>query len=123
MSGRNKVSKIKYEERILNDLNAILRKEISDPRLKLMSITKVILSSDFSSAEVYWDTYDASKRGTIKKALAGVTGKLRGKLSQILNVRHTPELHMLYDSQFEDERKIEGILGEEKKRFDLPETE
>lgn len=113
MAGRNKVSKIKFEEKILNDLNAILRKDIADPRLRLVSITKVKLSPDFSVAEVYWDTFDASKRGTIKKALTGVTGKLRAKLSQVLNVRHTPELQLFYDSQFEDEQKIQGLLNEE----------
>ena len=88
-----------------------LRRDIADPRLVMASITRVELTADYSQAKVYWDTFDANKRGDIKKAMEGVAPALRSILAKELNVRHTPELQFFYDSQFEDERKIEEILA------------
>ena len=77
-------SKIKLEERILNELNLALRAVVNDPRLKLVSITKVELNGDFSEAICHWDTFDMGKRGDVKKAIMGVKSRLRGILSQKL---------------------------------------
>lgn len=107
--------KDKFEERILHELNGALRSEFSDSRLQFVSFTKVELNSDYSEAIVYWDTFDASKRGDIKKAMTGIKGKLRAVLSTKLKVRHTPNLTLVYDSQFESEKSIEDILSSEAK--------
>lgn len=104
-----------FEERIQNELNMILRREISNPHLQFVSLTKVDLSNDFSVATVYWDTFDSSKRGDIKKALDSAQGKLRSSLARVLNVRHTPEITLQYDGQFEGEKAIEEILEKEAK--------
>ncbi|MBG60235.1 MAG: ribosome-binding factor A [Halobacteriovoraceae bacterium] len=103
-------NKAMFEERIKNEMNSFLRTELKDPRLMLMSITRVELNQDYSVASVYWDTFDSSKRGDIKAALNGTKGRLRSLLAKNLKVRHTPELNFSYDSQFEDERKIESLL-------------
>jgi len=99
-----------YQERIQNELNIVLRREIADPRLNLCTVTRVELNPDYSVASVYWDTFDASKRGDIKKAIEGVSGRLRSILAKNLQVRHTPVLNFIYDSQFEDEMKITELL-------------
>lgn len=99
-----------FEERIKNTINSSLRGELKDPRFLMMSATRVELNQDYSAAKVYWDTFDSSKRGDVKAALEGVAGKLRSVLAKKLNVRHTPELSFVYDSQFEDEKNIERLL-------------
>lgn len=100
-----------YQDRIKNEINMILRREVADPRLTLCSITRVELNPDYSVAEVYWDTFDSSKRGDIKTAIEGLSGKMRTLLAKNLNVRHTPSLTFFYDSQFEDEMKITQLLN------------
>ena len=60
--------KAMFEERILNELNMILRRDMNDTRLQFVSLTHVELSNDFSMAKVYWDTFDSGKRGDIKKS-------------------------------------------------------
>jgi ribosome-binding factor A len=103
-----------YQEKIKNELNVLLRREISDPRLSLCSVTRVDLNPDFSVASVYWDTFDASKRGDIKKAIEGISGRMRTLLAKNLDVRHTPTLTFFYDSQFEDELMITELLNKAK---------
>lgn len=110
---KNVDKKAQYEERMLGELNILLRSSLSDPRLQVMSFTRVELSNDFSEAKVYWDTYNAGKRGQAKQAVEAASSKLRSLLASSLNVRHTPALVMLYDSQFESEREIENLLNTE----------
>lgn len=111
MAGRgNKFSKIKYEERVRDEINLALRREFSDPRLMNVSITHVELTQDYSHAKVYWDTFNAQTRGDAKEAIEATTGRMRKLLSTKMEVRHTPEIHYIYNSQFEDEMKIDKLL-------------
>lgn len=104
-------NKTNYEENIKNGINMALRREIADPRLTMVSITRVELTQDYSEAKVYWDTFDPSKRGDIKKAIEGTSSKLRSILATNLKVRHTPRLTFFYDSQYEDEKTIQDLLS------------
>ncbi len=99
-----------FQDKIRNEISVMLRREIADPRLTMISITRVELNQDYSVAKVFWDTFDAAKRGDAKKAIDGLTGRMRSLLAKNLDVRHTPILEFFYDSQFEDELKITQLL-------------
>ena len=103
-------SKEKYQEKILHELNHILRCDVSDTRVQFVSVTAVELNKDFSVAKVYWDTFNPAKRGDCKKAIEGMRGHLRTLLSQNMKLRHTPVLNFFYNSQFEDQKRIEDLL-------------
>lgn len=108
--------KEKFEERILAELNSLLRTRISDKRLQFVSITKVELNADYSEAKVYWDTFNGDLKEDAKQGMKAVSGKMRSHLAQVIKVRHVPNLEFLYDSQFESEREIEDLLAEEAKK-------
>lgn len=116
MAQKKTFKKDKYEERILAEVNSLLRSKVSDPRLQFVSITKVELNKDFSVAQVYWDTFESSQRGDAKKAMESARGKLRSLLAQNLSVRAVPQLEFFYDSQFESEQVIEKILASEQEK-------
>ena len=115
MNKEKGIKKAKFEDRILNELNLILRTDLNDTRLQFASLTKVELSNDYSVATVYWDTFDSSKKEDIQSALSAAEAKLRSSLSQVIKVRHTPELSLVYDNQFESEQHIADLLGNEAK--------
>lgn len=111
MAGRgNKFSKIKYEEKVRDIINVALRREFADPRLLNVSITHVELTQDYSHAKVYWDTFNTATRGDAKEAIEATGGRMRKFLATKMEVRHTPEIHYIYNSQFEDEIKITKLL-------------
>lgn len=111
MAGRgNKFSKIKYEEKVRDEINLALRREFADPRLMNVSITHVELTQDYSHAKVYWDTFNAKTRGDAKEAIEATSGRMRKLLANKMQVRHTPEIHYIYNSQFEDANKIDQLL-------------
>lgn len=109
------VSKAKYEEMILSEVNQILRSKLSDTRLQFVSVIKVDLSNDYSHAKLFWDTFDLEKKVDIQKAMDSSASKIRALLSKSLTVRQVPALHFHYDGQFEAQNAIEGILAEEAK--------
>jgi len=103
-------NKIKFEERIRNEANLWLREGASDPRLTLLTITKVELNKDYSVAKIFWDSFSMDNKESSQEALSKSVGRLRSFLAKNLNVRHTPSLSFVYDSQYEDEKKIEDLL-------------
>ncbi len=109
------IKKAKFEDRILNELNLILRQDLNDTRLQFASLTKVELTNDYSVATVYWDTFDPEKKEGISSALQAAESKLRSSLASVLKVRHTPEIKITYDQQFESEQHIASLLGAEAK--------
>ena len=109
----NNFKKEKYEERLLNEINSLLRTGSSDSRLARVSVTKVELSPDYGYATVSWDTYDSGTRGDAKTAIEAASGRIRSELAKVLEVRHVPSLTFIYDNQFEEEKKIMDLLKKE----------
>ena len=107
----NNFKKEKFEERLLNEINGLLRGGINDGRLARVSITKVEISPDYSYATVSWDTYDSGTRGDAKAAFLAATGMIRSELAKVLEVRHVPALTFVYDNQFEEEKKIMDLIN------------
>lgn len=110
--GGNKFSKLKYEERVRDLINVALRREFADPRLLNVSITHVELTQDYSHAKVYWDTFNVATRGDAKEAIESTSSRMRALLAAKMEVKHTPQLHYVYNSQYEDESKITKLLKE-----------
>ncbi len=106
----NKFSKLKYEEKVRDVINLALRREFTDPRLMNVSVTHVELTQDYSHAKVYWDTFNVQTRGDAKTAIESTAGRMRKLLAEKMEVRHTPEIHYIYNSQFEDANKIDQLL-------------
>ncbi len=115
MAGEKALKKEQFENRILGELNMILRTRFNNPRLQLLSFTKVEVSSDLSVATVYWDCFDETTRGDAKKAVETIVGKLRSHLAQALKVRSVPLLRVKYDGQYDAEKEIDQILKAEEK--------
>ena len=110
MAKKNNFKKAKFEERLLNEINSLLRTGISDSRLQRVSITKVEMSPDYGYAVVYWDTFDSHTRGDAKAAIEAASGRIRSELAKVLEVRHVPSLSFIYDNQYEEEKKIMDLL-------------
>lgn len=123
MAKKDNFKKIKYEERLLNEINGLLRAGTNDGRLARVSITKVELSPDYGYATVSWDTYDSGTRGDAKTAIEAASGRIRSELAKVLEVRHVPSLTFVYDNQFEEEKKIMDLINAEKDKNTSENTE
>ena len=80
----------------------LLRYEIKDPRVGMVTVTAVDVTSDLSHATVSFTHLGGGAHAD--EVLAGLThaaGHLRSQLSQRLRVYSVPQLHFRYDDSIE----------------------
>ena len=94
----------------MEELSVILMTEIKDEDIKFVTITGVDNTIDLSYAKVYFTVLDDSKKDSTLKALNGASKFIRGKLSERIEIRHTPELKFIYDESIEYGNHIEDII-------------
>jgi len=94
-------------------LSAIIAREIKDPRLGFLTITRVILSSDLQYATVYVSVLgDESDQKQTMIILNRVKGFLRREVGHGLGVRITPELNFKLDHSLEEGTRVLKIMQE-----------
>ena len=91
---------------------ALLR-EVRDPRIKLVTVTRVTVTGDLSLARVYVTASgDDADRDAALAGLESASGFLRSRVAKALNGRTTPELVFEPDRGTEHAQRIDQILGE-----------
>ncbi|MGE5379627.1 MAG: 30S ribosome-binding factor RbfA [Methylocystaceae bacterium] len=103
-------------EEIKREMSQIFREEMKDPRLNLVSITRVEVSSELSHARIFVSVIgDEEERRQVDKALQGAKGYLRTEIGSRLQVRRVPELVFRIDRSIEHGVHIASLLNQIKK--------
>ncbi|MGH2543075.1 MAG: 30S ribosome-binding factor RbfA [Ardenticatenaceae bacterium] len=106
--------------RIMEILSTTLQTEMRDPRLQMVSLTRVQVNRDASHAMLYFvSTDEAYNEQQVEAALNRAKGYFRAILAEMLDLRYTPDLIFRYDhaqegtqrvlelfDQIEEERKL-----------------
>ncbi|MEI8298775.1 MAG: 30S ribosome-binding factor RbfA [Pseudomonadota bacterium] len=102
----------RIEEQIQRLLVDLVRKEVKDPRVGLVTITAVEVSRDLSHAKVFFLPFD-SKRPVeeVRTALASAAGFLRIHLKKLLQIRHVPELRFLPDKTIDEAARLSVLIN------------
>lgn len=82
------------------ELDAIVRDELTDPRLTGVRVTHVDVAADLSSARVWYALSGPEPiggRAAVAAALEHAAGFLRARLMDALELRRTPELRFVRD--------------------------
>jgi ribosome-binding factor A len=94
-------------------LAEIIRSEMRDPRVGMISVNDVRVSRDLSYADVYvtsLDTDDAQARRELIDVLQGAAGFLRTVVARESAMRTTPKLRFHYDQVAVDGNKMESLI-------------
>ena len=94
----------------MEEISVILMEEVRDENLKFVTITDCDITNDLSYAKVYFTVLDKEKRKEVLDSLNNASSFIRGKLSERIEIRHTPELKFLYDESIEYGERMEKIL-------------
>jgi ribosome-binding factor A len=103
----------RLNEQLKRELSELIRTQVRDPRVGLVTITGVDVAADLGSARVFVrragadDDLDASLEG-----LTAAAPFLRSELGRILSIRKIPELRFQKDRSLEHAQRIEQILSE-----------
>ena len=96
---------------IQEQLSALLKKSIRDPRLKTAVVTGVKMSPDLKLARIYFVVSDYA--ATREEAIAGfqkAKGYIKYSLAQQLNLRYMPDLRFYYDESIDYGFHMDAVL-------------
>ncbi len=124
MGNMSTIRQARVGEMIRRDLSEILRKEMRDPRLAMVSVTSVEVARDFTVAKVFVSAIGTrEEKAAAIKALQGASGFLRGMLGRMLEIRTIPHLVFRYDTGIERGIRMFEVLEGERREFpDAPEA-
>ena len=94
-------------EQIREELARLLREEVTDPRVGLVTLTRVDVAPDFSNARVHWSALaagistDGPPPEATQDGLDSAAGFLRSRLASELTLRRVPELRFVHDPSLE----------------------
>ncbi len=103
----------RINQQVKREIGKILLQELGDPRLQFVTITGADVSRDLHNAKIHFSVLGEDREvESAQKGLEGATGMIRRLLGQSMNMRHTPELHFVYDQSIEMSARIEETLKE-----------
>lgn len=103
-------------EQIREEASQIVASELSDPRIGLITVTRVKVTPDLSLARVYWTSMaNPAERKQTVKALAHAAPYVRHLLSARLTLRRSPEVQFLFDQSVAAQDRVEQILQDIKR--------
>lgn len=88
-------------EQIRRDLADLIRTELKDPRVGMISLTAVELTPDYAHAKIFFATLNSEHLEEIERGLKRAAGFLRRELGKRIHIHTLPELHFVYDSSIE----------------------
>jgi ribosome-binding factor A len=100
----------KVGDQIQRELSEILRRELRDPRVGMVTLTGVEMSPDFAHATVYFTCLDAAHAGAAAEGLARASGFLRTRLAHRMKLHATPRLRFAYDESLERGDRLSRLI-------------
>lgn len=117
----------RLQQLILEVAAETVQRRLADPRLRLVTLTRVKLAPDLSTAVVYYSAMapsDLERRATAR-ALAGAASLVQSVVGDAMGTRTTPKLSFRYDATLAQAAHLEGIfekLRAERGEAVVPET-
>jgi len=100
-------------ERIRQDVSLFLLKDLRDPRLELVTITRVEIAADLKHAVVYFSVLgDDAKRRTAERGFASARGLIRSHVAEGLTLRDAPDLTFQFDPSIEKAIELTRLLDQ-----------
>jgi ribosome-binding factor A len=98
-------------EEILQELAVLLVREVKDPGIGFVTLTRAKVSPDLQLVRIYYTLIgdDKAKRET-HRALERATPFLRRQIANSIRLRRVPELRFEFDKSVEHQDRVEKIL-------------
>ncbi|MEK9721415.1 MAG: 30S ribosome-binding factor RbfA [Quisquiliibacterium sp.] len=90
-------------EQVHHELAELIRSEVKDPRVGMVTVTGVDLTPDYAYATVYFSVLPDDEQ-TVANTMAGLrraSGFLRSQLGRRVRIHTTPEVRFVHDQSTE----------------------
>jgi ribosome-binding factor A len=95
---------------IQRELSELIRLELRDPRVGMITLTSVDVSPDMSHAKVFFTMLEKDKLADTLQGLARSAGFLRSQLAKRIKMYTTPELRFAYDESVERGDQLSRLI-------------
>ena len=114
MSGNKGFSRRdRISEQIRRELAELIRTELKDPRVGMISLTDVLVSADYAHAKVFFSSLAGSEHlDAVQAGLQRAAGFLRGELGKRISIHTTPQLHFVFDESLERGAQLTKLISE-----------
>lgn len=104
---------LRIADQIQRELADLIRNELKDPRIGMITLTGVEVSQDYAHAKVFYTTlHSESDNFLVQNGLENAAGFLRGQLLYRLKLRVIPQLHFIYDESIERGVRLSQLIDE-----------
>jgi len=109
----------KVNRQIQKLIMAIIQREIDDPDMDFLSITRVETTRDLQESRVYYSLLNEENLAKAKETLGRMCGFIRGSLAKKIRLKVLPQLHFIPDDSIKYSvdiyKRIEAIKKSEEK--------
>lgn len=98
-------------EQIQREVAQLLRLEVKDPRVRMITLTGVEVTKDYSHAKVFYTTLDGVS-DAVQQGLEHASGYLRSQLAHSMKLRIMPQLHFVYDPSIEHGAHLSQLIDQ-----------
>ena len=98
-------------DQIRAEIAELITREVHDPGIGFLTITRVKVTPDLQQARVLYTTIgDDKARAETSKALERAKPFLRRQIGRRLRLKHVPALEFFYDESIAQQDRIERIM-------------
>ena len=107
----------RHAERVRELVASVVRTQIKDPRLGMITITDARITADLRDATVFYTVLgDAAAQAGTAAALESAKGMLRSTVGKALGLRHSPTLAFVLDDVQDQVKHIDDLLAAARQR-------
>lgn len=104
-------------DQIRGELGQLLAREVHDPGIGFVTITRVEVTPDLQQARVFYTALgrsgdDQAARKNSARALDRASGFLRRQIGSRLRLKRVPQLIFTYDESIAGQSRIEQLINE-----------
>lgn len=99
-------------EQVRRDLADLIRSELKDPRVGMISLTAVELTPDYAHAKVFYTTLNQDHLAEVEQGLKRAAGFLRRELGRRIHIHTLPELHFVYDDSLDRGMNLSQLIDQ-----------
>lgn len=100
-------------DQIRAEVTTIISRELHDPGLGFVTVTRVEVTPDLQHARVFYTSLgDAAARASTGRVLERAAGFMRRQIGQRLRLRRAPEIHFQFDESIGHQDRVEQLLKE-----------
>ena len=105
----------KVEEALKEAVALILQREVKDPGVALVTVTRVRMTADLQHAVIYFSVLGPEgDRAAVEAGLGRACPYVRRLVGQRLRLRLTPELRFQYDPSVAESIRLQQLIREQR---------